>query len=108
MSLLIFGFCIGLIPALVISLVISNKCSRVQIIMRERLAAEEASLRLFMEMGALLKASLDSWIRNFFTFHFPLFNYAYGAALMHQEQKRLEVELAHREGAFEQITATAA
>jgi hypothetical protein len=105
MSLLIIGFCSGLIPALVISLVISHKCSRGQSVMRERLAAEESIKRHFMEMGALLKASLDSWIRNFFTFHFPLFNYAYGDALMHQEQKRLEVELAHRQGAFEQITA---
>jgi hypothetical protein len=73
--------------------------------MRERLAAEEASKRHFMQLGSLLNASLASRILNFFTFHFPLFNYAYGDALMHQEQKRLEVELARREGVEEQIAA---
>lgn len=72
MSLLIIGFCSGLIPALVISLVISNKCFRVQIIMRERLASEEASKRHFMDLATKQEETI---------------------ALMHQEQKRLEVEI---------------
>lgn len=84
MSLLIIGFCSGLIPALVISLVISNKCSRVQIIMRERLTSEEASKRHFMDLA---------------TKHEGTF------ALLFQEQKRLEVELARREGVPEPIAA---
>jgi hypothetical protein len=87
MSLLIFGLCIGLIPALVISLVISNKSSQVQTNMHERLAAVEASKRHFIDLATKRETTI---------------------ALMHQELKRLEVELAHREGAFEQITATAA
>ncbi|MEY2906983.1 MAG: hypothetical protein RLZZ408_1454 [Verrucomicrobiota bacterium] len=105
MSFLIIGFCSGLIPALVATLIITRKSSAQIAAMRERLAAEEASLRHFMEMGSLLKASLDSWIRNFFTFHFPLFNCAYSAALMHQEQKRLEVELARSQFGSESLAA---
>ena len=84
MSLLIIGFCSGLIPALVISLVISNKCSRVQIIMRDRLAAEEASKRHFMQQASQLELTVER---------------------MDQEQKRLEVELARREGAAESMAA---
>jgi hypothetical protein len=103
MQIFYLGLCIGMLPTLIAALLIIRKAKGESTLLRERLAAEEASKRHFMEMGALLKASPDSWIRNFFTFHFPLFNYAYGAALMHQEQKRLEVELASREGMQEQI-----
>ena len=84
MSFFIIGLCAGLIPGLVISLVISNKCSRVQIIMRERLASEEASKRHFMDLATKQEETI---------------------ALMHQEQKRLEVELACRQTDPEQIAA---
>jgi hypothetical protein len=84
MSLPLIGFCIGLIPGLIIALVVSNKCSREHALMRERLAAEEASKRHFMDLATKQEATI---------------------ALMHQEQKRLEVVLARQEGAPESIAA---
>jgi hypothetical protein len=102
---LLLGFCIGLLPGLIFSTVFVRKLSSDTSALREHLAAEEASKRHFMQLGFLLNASLASWIHNFFTFNFPLFNCAYSAALMYQEQKRLEVELACRQAVSERIAA---
>ena len=76
MNIFFLGLCIGLLPALIIALVTTRNSSSQIATMRERLAAEEASKRHFMQLGSLLNASLASRIRNFFNFHDPLFNYA--------------------------------
>jgi hypothetical protein len=84
MSFLILGLCIGLLPALIIALVTTRNSSSRIATMRERLAAEEASKRHFMDLTNRHEATI---------------------ALMYQEQKRLEVELARREGAAESMAA---
>jgi hypothetical protein len=71
---LILGFCIGLLPGLIYSIVIIRKLSSETSALRERLAAEEASKRHFLDLATRQEATI---------------------ALMYQEQKRrLEVEIA--------------
>jgi hypothetical protein len=84
MSLLIIGFCSGLIPALIVSLVIKRKVNNENALLRESLAAEEASKRHFLQQASQHEATIS---------------------LMYQEQKRLEVELARREVGPERIAA---
>ena len=84
MSLLITGFCIGLIPSLITALVITRRVNADAALLPERLAAEEASKRHFMDLANKHEGTL---------------------ALLLQEQKRLEVELARREGVPEPIAA---
>ncbi len=67
----LIGFCLGLLPALIVSLLIIRKVNGESELLRERLAAEEASKRHFRELSAKQEATI---------------------ALMHQEQKHLEVE----------------
>ena len=71
MSHLLLAFCVGLLPALVASLVITHRVNSDAALLRERLAAEEASKRHFMQQASKHEETI---------------------ALMHQEQKRLEVE----------------
>lgn len=71
MSFLIIGLCAGLIPGLIVALVVSRKCSRAQSLLRERLAAEEASKRHFIELATKQEGTV---------------------ALLTQELHRLEVE----------------
>jgi hypothetical protein len=84
MSSLLIGLCIGLLPALIVSLVITRRVNADAALLRERLVAEEASKRHFMDLATKQEGTI---------------------ALMHQEQKRLEVELARREGVPEPIAA---
>ena len=72
MSFLILGFCIGLLPTLIVTLLIIRKVNGESALLRERLAAEEASRRHFMQLANKHESTI---------------------ALMHQEQKRLEVEI---------------
>ncbi|MCX8493355.1 MAG: hypothetical protein ORN23_03890 [Chthoniobacterales bacterium] len=81
---LLLGFCTGLLPALIVSLVIIRKVNGESALLRERLAAEEASKRHFMELANRHEGTV---------------------ALFYQEQKRLEVELAHRFTGQEQVAA---
>jgi hypothetical protein len=82
MSSLLIGLCIGLLPALIVSLVITRRVNADAAMLRERLAAGEASKRHFMDLATKQEGTI---------------------ALMHQEQKRLEVELARLEGAVESL-----
>ncbi len=68
---LLLSFCLGILPSLIVSLLIIRKVNGERELLRERLAAEEASKRHFMDLSAKQEATI---------------------ALMHQEQKRLEVE----------------
>jgi len=70
---LLIGLCIGLLPALIVSLVITLKVNNESDLLRERLAAEEASKRHFMQLANNHEATI---------------------ALMYQEQKRLEMKIA--------------
>ena len=79
---LLLGLCIGLLPALIVSLLIIRKVNGESALLRERLAAEAAEKRYFRELANMHESTI---------------------ALLYQEQKRLEVELARREGAIEQI-----
>ena len=81
---LLFGFCVGLLPALIVSLLVVRKASGESAAMRERLAAEEASKRHFMELSNGFEITIEK---------------------MHREQKRLEVELAGRKCIPEPIVA---
>jgi hypothetical protein len=65
------GLCIGLLPALIVSLVIIRKVNGESELLRERFAAEEASKRHFMDLATRQEATI---------------------ALMYAVQKRLEVE----------------
>jgi hypothetical protein len=71
MSSLLIGFCLGLLPALIAALLIIRKVNGESALLRERLAAEEASRRHFMDLATRQEATI---------------------ALMYAEQKRLEVE----------------
>jgi len=84
MIYILLGLCIGLLPSLIATFVIIRKVNGKSELLRERLAAEEASKRHFMDLATKQEATI---------------------ALMHQEQKRLEVELVRRLGAVEQIAA---
>jgi len=68
---LLLAFCIGMLPALIVSTVIVRKATGESELLRERLAAEEASKRHFMQLASKHEETI---------------------ALMHQEQKRLEIE----------------
>ena len=84
MSFLILGLCIGLLPSLIATYVIIRKVNGKSELLRERLAAEEASRRHCMQLANKHESTI---------------------ALMHQEQNRLEVKLARRVGAPESIAA---
>ena len=71
MSSLLIGFCLGLLPALIAALLIIRKVNGESALLRERLAAEEASKRHFLDLATRLEITVEK---------------------MHQEQKRLEVE----------------
>jgi hypothetical protein len=71
MSSLLLGLCIGLLPSLILVFVMTRKVNRESALLRERLAAEEAAKRHFMDLSTRQEATF---------------------ALMYQEQKRLEVE----------------
>lgn len=70
-NILFLGLCIGLLPGLIVSLVIIRKVNAESELLRERLAAEEASKRHFRDLATRLEITVEK---------------------MHQEQKRLEVE----------------
>jgi predicted nuclease with TOPRIM domain len=82
MQIFYLGLFIGLLPSLIIALVTTRNSSSLIATMRERLAAEEASKRHFMQQASQLELTVER---------------------MHQEQKRLEVELARLEGAVESL-----
>ena len=84
MQIFYLGLCIGMLPTLIAALLIAHKSSAQIATMRERLAAEEASKRHFIELANKHEGTV---------------------ALMYQEQKRLEVELARREVVPEPIAA---
>lgn len=67
----LLGFCLGLLPGLVIALIAIRKVNGESELLRERLAAEEASKRHFRDLATRLEITVEK---------------------MHQEQKRLEVE----------------
>ena len=71
MNLLLIGLCLGLLPSLIVALLISRKVNGESDLLRERLAAEEASKRHFMDLATRLEITVEK---------------------QHQEQKRLEVE----------------
>ncbi len=71
MTLPLLSFCLGLLPSIIVALVIIRKVNGESELLRERLAAEEASKRHFRDLSANQEATI---------------------ALIHQEQKRLEVE----------------
>ena len=71
MLFLLLGLCVGILPSLVVSFLIIRKVNGESELLRERLAAEEASKRHFIDLSTKQEATI---------------------ALMHQEQKRLEVE----------------
>ena len=71
MNLLLIGLCLGLLPSLIVALLISRKVNGESDLLRERLAAEEASQRHFMDLATRLEITVEK---------------------QHQEQKRLEVE----------------
>lgn len=71
MSSLLLAFCLCLLPALIVSLVTIRKVNGESELLRERIAAEEASKRHFMDLATRLEITVEK---------------------MHQEQKRLEVE----------------
>jgi mannitol-specific phosphotransferase system IIBC component len=81
---ILLGLCVGLLPSLIATFVIIRKVNGKSELLRERLAAEEASKRHFMQQASQLELTVER---------------------MHQEQKRLEVELARGEGVQEQIAA---
>ena len=84
MQIFCLGLCLGLLPSTLAALVMTRKASGETAALRERLAAEEASKRHFMQQTGRLESTVEK---------------------MYQEQKRLEVELAHREGVVEQIAS---
>ena len=71
MNFLLLGLCIGLLPGLIASLLIIHKVNGESELLRERLAAEEASKRHFRDLATRLEITVEK---------------------MHLEQKRLEVE----------------
>jgi predicted nuclease with TOPRIM domain len=71
MILLLIGFCVGLLPGLFIALITIYKMQEGSELLKERLAAEEASKRHFLDLATRLEITVEK---------------------MHQEQKRLEVE----------------
>ena len=71
MTHLLLGLCIGILPSLLIALVIIRKVNGGSELLRERIAAEEASKRHFMELANRLEITVEK---------------------MYREQKRLEVE----------------
>ena len=71
MQIFYLGLCIGLLSALIVVLLITRKSSAQVNAMRERLAAEEASKRHFMQQASQLELTIER---------------------MHKEQRRLEVE----------------
>lgn len=71
MNIFFLGICSGLLPALIAALVITRKSSAQVTAMRERLAAEEASKRHFIDLATKHEGTV---------------------ALLTQELHRLEVE----------------
>ena len=71
MPQLLLSFCLGLLPSLIMALLIIRKVNADSALLRERLAAEEASKRHFMDLATRQEATI---------------------ALMYQEQKRLEID----------------
>jgi len=71
MNFLILGLCIGLLPCLIAALLIIRKVNGESELLRERLAAEEASKCHFRDLATRLEITVEK---------------------MHHEQKRLEVE----------------
>jgi hypothetical protein len=71
MYFLFLGICIGLLPSLIVALLIIRKVNGESQLLRERLAAEEASKRHFRDLVTRMEITVEK---------------------MHQEQKRLEVE----------------
>lgn len=71
MTHLLLAFCLGLLPSLIVALLIIRKVNGESELLRERLAAEEASKRHFRDLATRLEITVEK---------------------MHQEQKRLEVE----------------
>ena len=82
MQIFCLGLCIGLLPSTLAALVMTRKTAGETAALRERLAAEEASKRHFMELANRLEVTVEK---------------------MYREQKRLEVELACREGLQVQV-----
>jgi hypothetical protein len=68
---MLVGLCLGLLPALIALLLIIRNMHGESALLRERLAAEEASKRHFMDLSARLEITVE---------------------IMHEDQKRLEVE----------------
>jgi hypothetical protein len=75
MTYLFLGLCIVLLPVLSAALVITRKSSGEIAALRERLAAEEASKRHFMDQATKHEATI---------------------ALLYSEQRLLDVEMARR------------
>ena len=71
MILLLIGFCVGLLPGLFIALITIYNVQEGSELLKERLAAEEASKRHFLDLSTRLEITVEK---------------------MYQEQKRLEVE----------------
>lgn len=67
----LLSFCLGLLPSIIVALVIIRKVNGESELLRERLAAEEASKRHFRDLATRLEITVEK---------------------QYQEQKRLEVE----------------
>jgi hypothetical protein len=87
MHIFIIGLCIGLLPSTITALVMTRKAAGETAALRERLAAEEASKRHFMDLATRQEATI---------------------ALLYAEQKRLEVENTLLRSRAEVAKATAA
>lgn len=87
MTLPLLGFCFGLLPGILIALITSYNVKAGSELLKERLAAEEASKRHFIDLSTRQEGTV---------------------ALLSQELKRLEVEntlLRSRAPASSQIAA---
>jgi hypothetical protein len=59
MPQLLLSFCLGLLPSLIVALVIIRKVNGESELLRERLAAEEASKRHFRDLANRLEITVE-------------------------------------------------
>lgn len=59
MNLLLIGLCLGFLPSLIVALLIIRKVNGESALLRERLAAEEASKRHFRDMANCLEITVE-------------------------------------------------
>ena len=59
MQILLIGICIGLLPSLITAVLITRKAKEESALLRERLAAEEASKRHFSDLANRLEITVE-------------------------------------------------